>query len=289
MTMMRQSNILFSRISLLFILLGSVLSGISHPDLIEQIDEITEQIGLHGPSADLLGQRADLYRRHAQFHEALVDIAAAERLETNSPAITLEKARIFCDAGMSQQAFTTIQEFLAGETNHAEAFHIRARCEARLGQTQAAIVDYTAAINYSPTPAPVLFLERARQQALLGKLDDAVHGLDEAIDKSSPLPMLQMAAIEYDRRRGAFDSALNRVDGFVNRYPVKEPWLTLRAEILEQAGRTKEAEQTFQQVITGIENYPEIRRNLDLTKQLEARARQGLSRTQTQSPITQKS
>ncbi len=100
--------------------------------------------------------------------------------------------------------------------------------------------------------------------------------------------MLQMAAIEYDRRRGAFDSALNRVDGFVNRYPVKEPWLTLRAEILEQAGRTKQAEQTFQQVITGIENYPEIRRNLDLTKQLEARARQGLSRTQTHSSITPK-
>ncbi|MEI9866384.1 MAG: hypothetical protein WDN00_17875 [Limisphaerales bacterium] len=81
----------FSRVSLLFIFLGSVVSGMSHPDLIEQIDEITEQIGLHGPSADLLGQRADLYRRHAQFHEALVDIAAAERLETNSPAITLEK------------------------------------------------------------------------------------------------------------------------------------------------------------------------------------------------------
>ena len=236
----------------------------------------------------MLERRADLFRRHAQFDAALVDIAAAENLETNSPALLLAKARIFSDAGMAQPALATIEKFLRYETNHAEGIFIRARSEARLKQPEAAIADYTAAIKLLPAPPVELFLERAHQQALLGKLDDAVRGLDEAIDKTSPLPVLQMPAIEYDRQRKAFDSALMRVDGFLNQYPVKEPWLTLRAEILEQAGRTQEAHETFQQVISGIENYPAIRRGLDLTKQLEARARQGFSRTQKQTPTAVK-
>lgn len=252
----------------------------AHPDLIDQINQLTTQLKAQGESADGLEQRAELYRRHGQFEMALIDIAAAERLATNSTTLILVKARIFCDAGMAQPAFATIQKFLRNETNHAEGLSIRARCEARLKQPDAAIADYTTAIKLFPAPMVDLYLERARQQALLGKLDDAVCGLDEAMNQSSPLPVLQMTAIEYDRQRGAFDSALRRVDGFVNQYPVKEPWLTLCAEILEQAGRKREATETFQQVITGIEKYSTVRRGLELTKQLEARARQGFARAQ---------
>jgi predicted Zn-dependent protease len=225
----------------------------AHPDLIEQITQTSEQIRKQGQSPGLYLERADLFRRHAQFDEALADLATAERLQTNATPLTLERARVLCDAGRAAESFDYIQTFLKQEPAHGEALIIRARCHARLGRAAAAVSDYTAGIHRCVAPGPDLFLERAQQQARLGKLDEAVGGLDEAITNTAPLPSLQMAAIEYDRQRGAVDSALARVDGFVARYPVKEPWLTLRAEILEQAGRTTEAERTFQMVLAGID------------------------------------
>ena len=269
-------------------LFGAVRSSPAHPDLIDEITRVTAQINEQEESAERYQQRAELFRRHGQFEAALMDIAVVERLRTNSPGVVLAKARIFSEAGMAKPALGTIQKFLQLAPAEAEALLIRARAEAQLGQAPAAVADYTAAIQLAAAPALDWFLERARQQALQGRLAEAVRGLDEAMASAGPQPVLQMPAIEYDRQRGAFESALQRVDGFVNRYPVKEPWLTLRAEILEQAGRRAEARQTYEQVIAGIEHYPAIRRTLELTRQLENRVRQGLARTQPDVPTTSK-
>lgn len=265
---------------LLIALWLSISCCMAHPDLIEEITAITKQLGEQGASSTRYLQRADLFRRHGQFDEALADIESAERLQTNTSRLALERARVLCDAGRVAESFENIEVFLKNEPTHGEALIIRARCQAKLGRPGFAIADYDSAIARCFAPSPDLFLERAKLQAALGKLDEAVRGLDTAITNTATFSILQLAAIDYDRQRGAFDSALVRVDGFVAKYPVKEPWLTLRAEVLEQAGRTMEAAQTFQQVLSGIETYPTIRRSLDLTKQLENRASQGLVRTQ---------
>ena len=251
----------------------------AHPDLMEQITKLTEEMHREGATPGRLLQRAELFRRHAQFDVALADVATAERLQTNGPPLVLERARIFCDAGRATEALVASQEILAHDADHAEALIIRARCRAKLGETDAAIADYDSAIALCDRPAPDLFLQRARLLADSGKLADASRSLDRAISNTSFASPLQLTAIDYDRKRGAFDSALARVDALVAIYPVKEPWLALRAEILEQAGRRTEASNTFQDVITGIESYPVNRRKLELTKQLESRARAGLVRT----------
>ena len=267
----------------------SVSSCSAHADLVEQITALTQQLAAHGESAAVYCERADLYRRHGEFAAALVDISVADRLQTNAPPLALDRARILSDAGRAAEALATIQPFLTREPDHPEALIIRARSHARLGNPTAAVADYDAALAKCAAPGPDLFLERARQQAVLGKLADAARGLDEAITNAPSFSTLQLAAIDYDRQRGAFDSALSRVDGFVARYPVKEPWLTLRAEVLAQAGRNEEANATYQEVLAGLEKYPPIRRGLDLTKQLEARARQGLARVQSTLLTTPKS
>ena len=279
--MLPLSDRLFCVMASLLVLWLSILSCSAHADLEEQIAALTRQLAKQGESATLYCERADLYRRHAEFDAALADVSAAERLQTNSPPLSLDRARILSDAGRAAEALATIRPFLDREPDHPEALIIRARSHARLGNPAAAVADYNAALAKCPVPGPDLFLERARQQAVLGKLADAAHGLDEAITNAPSFSTLQLAALDYDRQRGAFDSALARVDAFVARYPVKEPWLTLRAEVLAQAGRNHEAETTFQQVLAGIEKYPPLRRDLELTKQLEARARQGLARVQT--------
>lgn len=261
----------------------------AHPDLMVQIISLTKQLGEHDKSPALYLKRADLFRRHAQFNDALADIAAAEQLQTNTTRLTLDRARVLCDARRAEESFDEVQAFLKTDPDHGEALIIRARCHALLGRAEASVGDFNNAIPKCAAPGPDLFLERANQQGLLSKLDDAVRGLDEAITNSPTFSTLQLAAVDYDRKRGAFDSALARVDVFVARYPVKEPWLTLRAEVLEQDGRTNEAIETFLQVIAGIEKYPAIRRSLDLTKQLEQRARQGLARIQSNAHTVSKS
>lgn len=278
---------------MLLCLLGAAMlvtqSAFAHPDLEEQIARLTISIGQQPGNPDLFLQRASLYRRHGQFDDALKDIAAAESISTNGVPLTLDRARVLCDARRAAEAMTAIKTVLSREPNHAEALIIRARSEAQLGRKEAAVKDFTTAIGLSPAPASDLFVERAHLLAELGRLDEAVQGLDVTISNSPFASPLQLTAIEYERKRAAYDSALSRTDNIIARYPVKEPWLTLRAEILEQAGRTREAEATFQHVLAGIEKYPALRRGLELTQQLEQRARQGLARTQSKNQTISKS
>lgn len=250
----------------------------AHPDLLEQIAAVTAQFKTQTNHFALYLHRADLFRRHAEFDAALFDLSAAERLVTNSSQLALARARVYSEAGRALESLTNAAVFLTTAPDHYEGLLIRARAQSWLGATNAAISDYDAVLKLAPAPSPDIYLERARLLANSGQLARAVAGLDEALSNSPFASPLQLTAIEYDRQRGAFDAALTRVDELIQRYPAKEPWLTLRAEVLEQAGRWDEAKQTFEQVLAGIETYPAVRRSLELTKQLEARTRQGLLR-----------
>lgn len=251
----------------------------AHPDLIEQIAQITSQLGKQAPTGNLYLQRADLFRRHGEYDAALLDIATAECWETNATKILIARARVYCDAGRSEAALSAVEECLRFTPGEPEGLLIRARSQARLGQIEPALKDYDAAIERSVAPGPDVYLERARLLARLECWAEAAQSLDAVISNSPAASPLQLAAIEYDRQRGAFDAALARVDRLVAAYPVREPWLTLRAEVLEQAARREEAHATYETVLANIEHYPATRRTLDLTKQLEARACQGMART----------
>lgn len=261
-------------------LLLFVTSALAHPDLLARIAQVTAQLEKPGDHYELYLTRADLYRRHAQFEEALADISEADHIKPDAPATLFSKAQVLCDMGQAGEARNDVQKFLAANTNQLDALILRARCNIRLDQREAAIADYSFVISNSPAPGPDLVEERARAQARLGRLADAVAGLDEGFAKCGEVPSLQLLAIDYERQRKNFAGALDRVDKIIARFPVKEPWLTLRAEILEQSGRLAEARDTFQEVLAGIDKYSEIRKGLDLTQQLQARAQAGLARVQ---------
>jgi tetratricopeptide (TPR) repeat protein len=112
----------------------------------------------------------------------------------------------------------------------------------------------------------------------MGSLDEAVAGLDDAMRLLGAIPSLELAAIDYERRQQHFEGALGRLAGMIRRYPLKEPWLALRGELLEEAGRYSEAEAAYGEVVQGLEKYPPHRRNVLLNKELSERAREGLRR-----------
>jgi tetratricopeptide (TPR) repeat protein len=274
-------------LALLGILLGLAADDcFGHADLDTLIDDVTQEIEKSPDGAglpELYFRRANLHRLHVEFDKAQGDLDEAQRLRPGWKMLLLGQARIEADQGRTEEALRIIGPFLETETNNTEALILRARWRERAGQHGAALADYTLALALIPAVTPDVLLERADIQARLGRLGDAIAGLDEGIKKSGPLPTLVLPAIEYERQAKRFDAALHRVGQFIERYPVKEPWRALRGEILEQAERRTEAAETFQTVLAGLAAYPEARRKLDLTKHLEARVRAGLLRLQTSS------
>lgn len=268
---------------------GSCLAAVScllasgawgHPGLDVQLARVSALIENSPTNAALFLQRAELHRLHSEFALALADIAVAGELKSGTPDVALARARVFSDAGRTRDALLAAEDFLAGEPNHPEALVIRARCLSRLNRVREAVTDYTAAFEQIPKPSPDLFLERARIQAALGRLGEAVAGLDEGQARLGELVPLQLAAIEYERQSTAFDAALARVDKLLARNRAKETWLALRGEILEQSGRLDEARKVYQQALAGTARYSASRRGLHLTMQLEQRLRAALARTE---------
>ena len=255
-------------------------SAHGHPGLDEGIAQATAEILARPEATAPRLQRADLYRQHGQFEAALADLTAAEKRDSQLNVVMLARAEVFNDAGELTNALAAVDRFIGVGTNNSRAFILRARCEFKLQCVEGAIADYTRAVEKTPKPEPDIFLERARAQAALGRLAEAVKGLDEGMARLGAVPSLELAAIEYERQQGSFVAALGRVDKIIARHPVKEPWLVLRGEILAQAGRLAEGRDAFQQALAGIDNYPASRRNLDLTAQLQARAREGLARVE---------
>lgn len=283
---MRRRRTSFSPLFLLVALLTLVIcmqppSARAHGDLSERIAELSVQIIDQPTNATLLLQRADLFRQHQQFDAALADLTMAAQFKTDERAVLLAQAHVFSDAGETTNALAIAERFLSLEPDYSGALVLRARCRLKLDQAQGAIEDFTRAIAAAKAPEPDLFLERARAQAAVGQFSKAANGLDDGMARLGETPALQLAAIEYDRQRAAFTEALARVDKINARQPVKEPWLVLRGEILAQAGRLAEAKAAFEQALAGIASYPPTRRSLDLTKQLQARAREGLARVET--------
>jgi len=277
--------------TILFAIFAVVLGGQlfpvhAHGPLHERIAVVTSEIAARPQEASLYLQRAELYREHLQFSEALADLDAAGRWAPAMSVTHLARARVLAASGQTTNALAEVENFLKVEADHPGALVIRARCRLASNEAREAIADFTTAITVSKPPEPDLYLERARAQAAAGQFANAVRGLDEGVARLGAPSSLQLAAVEFERQSGAFADAVSRVDKILASQGVKEPWLVLRGEILAQAGRLGEARDAFRAALAGIDTYPPVRRGLDLTVQLQTRARAGLARVEGRVQLT---
>lgn len=252
----------------------------AHGDLHEQIEAVTVRIAEAPASALLHLKRAELHRAHRQWEEALADYARVAALDPDLAAVDLGRGLLFIETDAPRTALDALNRFLARYPAHAEARAARARALARLGEPEAAAADLTAAIAASPRPRPEYFTERAQVIAAGGepRIAEALRGLDEGIARLGPLVTLQLLAIELELKRHASDAALDRVETLAAVSPRKETWLTRRGEILEQAGRLREARLAYVAALDAIGTLPESRRGTRAAEELAKRVRAGLER-----------
>jgi tetratricopeptide (TPR) repeat protein len=250
-----------------------------HGDVHQQIVLLDSELARHPKNGELLLRRAELWRVDGNWTNALADCERAEVVAPKLAAIDLVRGRIHFDAGQPAQATNFLTRFLVLHGTNAIAWVTRARALAALGNGPAAAQDLTRAIELAPEAGPDLFLERARALREAGGAyhDEALRGLNEAISRLGPLVTLQLAALELEIGLKRYDSALSRVAQVTEGAPRKESWHVRRAEILEQAGRPKEARAAWEDALRAVQELPARLRQTKATVQLEERIRAALA------------
>lgn len=232
-----------SVIVLMILVLGNAVAPFSmaHGDLQERIEAITVQILSNQASPELWLHRADLNRQHGDFSAARSDLDRAAQLKPGWAVAHLQLARISFESGQFVDCERAATECLALEPSNADALVLRARSLVLLGKLERVVADYDAVLNStnSAAPMPDIYLERARALAELQRWDDAIRGLDAGMARLGATPSLALPAIEYEWKRGDFDSALARLErarGFFS----EKGYAKLRAEIFMQRAGTQQ-------------------------------------------------
>jgi tetratricopeptide (TPR) repeat protein len=252
----------------------------AHGTFHDRLAAASDRIAAHPDDALLYLARADLYRDHGDFAQAMEDIDRAEALDAQLPAARLVRAHVLQDSGRLEEADAVLSRVLARSPEQGEALGMRAAVRLALGRNLEAARDYDRAIAQQAVAKPDLYLMRSRALAAAGDehLAEAIEGLDTGIARMGPVATLERAALELELRRGTTDAALERLDGMTARSPRKDPLLAWRGRILEAAGRSAEARRSYQQALDALSELPASRRHTTASRDLERQLHEALER-----------
>jgi len=272
---MSQTKRLILMVGICLVLLPSLAHA--HEGLHEQIAAITAKIKRDPKNASLYLQRGELHRLHRDWRQSAADYDRAERLHPSLKVVELARGKMLFESGKLRRAKLTLDRFLTQQPAHYEGLITRARVLAKLGARSDAARDFSQALAASYAPEPELYLERAN--VIAGdeqRINEALRGLDEGINKLGPLVTLQLGAIDLELRSKNYDGALSRLDQIAAQSERKEAWLVRRGEILKLAGRDEEARAAFKAALAAIESLPAARRQSRAVTALELRAHSAL-------------
>lgn len=252
---------------------AATTGALGHGAVQAQIDAATAAIA-HAPAdARLYLRRGELHRVHEDWDAALADFDRAAALAPGDDAIDFLRGRTLEQAGRAAPARTALDRYLARHPDHTDALLARARALRALGEYQAAVADFTRAVELTARPDPDVFLERARVELALGDTDRALTGIDAGIARVGSIASLQSFAIDVELQRGRVDAALARLDRLAMQSPRKESWLARRGDILADAGRELEARAAYTAALAAIEALPRSARRTAAMVGLEKRVR----------------
>jgi predicted Zn-dependent protease len=204
----------------------------AHPDLLEQIERLNEQLARAPGNAELLVRRADLHRRHEDYAAALRDFAAARAVQPGNREYDFQEGRLRLETGDPDRADALFSNYLEAHSGHAAAWHLRGQARLAMGQPVLAALDFARAIATSAAPTPVLYRQQA--SALVAAGDD-----------------------HWQAARDALDTGLAR-------HPVEVSLLGLATDIALAQAETAAARHYLARLPKGLETLPQWRARLEL-------------------------
>ncbi len=257
---------------------------VAHADLEEQIARMTRRIERNPDNATLYLRRAELHRYHRDRAAAMSDYSRARALDSTLALVDLGVGKLELEVGEPGQALVALERFLIARPGDSAGLVFRGRARAVLGDPLAAATDFDQAIARSVEqglrPSPEIYIERARllQGAGAEHFSRAVDGLDAGAALLGRPITLEIEAIALERLLGRTDGALARVDRIAASSSRAEPWLVMRGEILEEAGRLGESARAYAAALKSLEGRPAHRRNVPALRNLEQEAKTALTR-----------
>ena len=277
-----------SRPSKLVLLAASALSisalgsarALAHGDLTWRIAEATADIEreLKKPvdgheRAKVFLARGELYRLSRLWEKATRDYDLAQAYDPKLPAIPLARGRMFFESGRPAQARSILEDFLRLFPGHPQALALHGQVLVALGFGARAVESLDRALEQLDQPEPDHYLARADILAGLGgkQLPRALQGLDQGIARLGPLVSLDTRAIELELALGHYDRALRRIDRQAAATIRKDIWLARRAEVLDRAGRRRQARDARQEALRIMTTLPAHLQARPATLQLRQR------------------
>ena len=256
------------------LLFSSIASA--HGDLRDQITAATRRIAESPNDARLYLKRGELYRLHGEPAPALADFERAGRLDPSLAEADLGRGMALADANRHEAARRMLERFVAKRPDRAEGRVALARILSKLGKGGEAAAEFSRAIALSSPPKPDLYVERSEALAAAQRIENAIRGLDDGIQKLGPLVSLEEPAIDLELRRKNFVAALARVDRMAALSPRRETWLARRGGILLASGRRREAFESLRQAQRALDLLPPRLRETRAMERLGNRIRSQL-------------
>jgi predicted Zn-dependent protease len=238
----------------------------AHIGLHEEINQLTALLEEEATNAELFLKRAELYRMHRKWPNALADYQRARQLDSTLAAVELGLGRLYLDQGLPDMSIPFLDDLIDREPDNIQGLLSRAKAWSALGEHLISAQDYTQVIDRlqgGDTPVPEYYYERARELSAAGNkhIDSALQGLDEGMALLGPVAPLELFAIELEIKARRYDAALDRLESAIARSARKETWLVQRGDVLLLACRHQEARESYMQALSSIDRLPGSRRN----------------------------
>lgn len=175
----------FSLCFIAAVLLIAANSALGHPDLIQQIKALDEQLATDPENVELLCKRGDLHRRHEDFKSAERDFKLARAADPDHAAIDFLEAELLLDMGQPEPAEKMLSRYLSLLPGHGYAWVLRGKAYIRLGKPASAAQDFASAIRVSPRPSPEVYRLQIMSLAAGGSdhIDETLKAVDTGLDR----------------------------------------------------------------------------------------------------------
>ena len=257
------------------LLLGTraLAHGTSH----ERIEAATRAIAEKPDDGAPYLRRAQLHLEHGDCEACLLDLAEAERRQTQDIGAGLLRGRALAAGGRFAEAKVTLDVFLAAHPEHAVALMQRARALGALERKAEAAEDFVRAMSLTPQPEPDQVFELADFLCRANREADALVAIDRALKATPGVPSLVERAVKIEIARGNFDGALRRTAEAIEMVKVKEPLMARRASLLAQAGRIAESVAAWRELHARLAAMPQVERGSHAMASLAVRTRHALA------------
>lgn len=252
-------------------------SALAHGTGHELIEAATRAIAEKPEDAVPYLRRAFLHLEHGDWNTCLLDVAEAERRQTQDIGAGLLRGRALAAGGRFVEAKAVLDTFVASHPEHAPALMQRARVLGAMDRKAEAADEFFRAMSHLEQPEPDHVFELVSFLRAAGRDSDALAAIDKALGRMRGLQSLVDRAVEIEMKLGHHDAALRRMDEAIQQASAKEPLLAKRASLLARAGRTRESLAEWKAIQERILAMPAAERGSHAMSRLLEQARHATS------------